>query len=59
MKKTLLLLALVAIYTSLFVSCDTINIGNSDFIGEYEMTTEVVTVYGDAEFDDNPTVTRD
>lgn len=57
MKKILLLLALVAIYTSLFVSCDTTNIGMSDFIGEYEMTTEVITVYGDAEFDDNPTVT--
>lgn len=38
------------------ISCDNSNLSNSDFIGEYEMTTEVITVYNDAEFDDNPIV---
>ena len=46
----------LAIISICAISCDNSNMSNSDFIGEYEMTTEVITVYNDAEFDDNPIV---
>lgn len=49
----MLILAIISICA---ISCDNSNMSNSDFIGEYEMTTEVITVYNDAEFDDNPIV---
>lgn len=56
MKKMFLILTLGVIYSAFFVSCDNANIVNSEFVGEYEMTTEVITVYGEAEFDGNPIV---
>ena len=49
----ILTLAIISIFA---ISCDNSNLSNSDFIGEYEMTTEVIAVYNDAEFDDNPIV---
>lgn len=49
----ILTLVIISIFA---ISCDNSNLSNSDFIGEYEMTTEVITVYNDAEFDDNPIV---
>lgn len=59
MKKMFLILTLGVIYSAFFVSCDNANIVNSEFVGEYEMTTEVITVYGEAEFDGNPIVKSD
>lgn len=49
----ILTLAIISICT---ISCDNSNMSNSDFIGEYEMSTEVITIYNDVEFDDNPIV---
>ena len=46
----------LAIISICAISCDNSNMSNSDFIGEYEMTTEVITVYNDVEFDGNPIV---
>lgn len=50
---SMLTLAIISIFA---ISCDNSNLSNSDFIGEYEMTTEVITIYDDVEFDDNPIV---
>lgn len=49
----MLILAIISICA---ISCDNSNMSNSDFIGEYEMTTEVITIYDDVEFDGNPIV---
>ena len=46
----------LAIISICAISCDNSNMSNSDFIGEYEMTTEVITIYDDVEFDGNPIV---
>jgi hypothetical protein len=50
---SILILAIISIFS---IGCDNTNLNNSDFIGEYEMTTEIITVYDDAEFDGNPIV---
>ena len=50
---SMLTLAIISICA---ISCDNSNMSNSDFIGEYEMSTEVITIYDDVEFDDNPIV---
>lgn len=47
---------ILAIISMCAISCDNSNMSNSDFIGEYEMTTEVITIYDDVEFNDNPIV---
>lgn len=49
----ILTLVIISIFA---ISCDNSNLSNSDFIGEYEMTTEVITIYDDVEFDGNPIV---
>ena len=44
---------ILAIISMCAISCDNSNMSNSDFIGKYEMTTEVIPIYDDVEFDDN------
>lgn len=50
---SILTLAIISIFA---ISCDNINLSNSEFVGEYEMTTAVIAVYDNKEFDDNPIV---
>lgn len=50
---SILLLAIISIFA---ISCENTNPIYNDFIGEYEMTTEVIPVYGDTEIDFLPVV---
>jgi hypothetical protein len=50
---SILLLAIISLFA---ISCKNTNPIFNDFIGEYEMTTEVIPVYGNTEIDFLPVV---
>ena len=50
---SILLLAIISLFA---ISCENTNPIFNDFIGEYEMTTEVIPIYGDTEIDFLPLV---